>query len=52
MMGNHTYSHNGPIVAISVQAMNASLHHVTVMSYDRRPLARDANIAWMLGFRV
>jgi hypothetical protein len=29
MMGNGIYSHNGPLVAISVQAMNTDPHHVT-----------------------
>jgi hypothetical protein len=29
MMGNAICSHNGPIVAIFVQAMNADPHHVT-----------------------
>ena len=29
MMGNPGESHNGPIVATSVQAMNACLHHLT-----------------------
>jgi hypothetical protein len=29
MMGNAICSHNGPFVAISVQGMNAGLHHVT-----------------------
>jgi hypothetical protein len=29
IMGNGIHSHNGPFVAISVQAMNADPHHVT-----------------------
>ncbi len=52
MIGNLRGCHNGPIVAISVHAMNAYPHHPTVSLLDRKTPCFAANPACIQGFSI